>query len=106
MPEKKKLYLVDGMAHIFRAFYAIRGLSNSKGMATNAIFGFTTMLRKLITEEKPDYLAVVLDSDAPPFRHEAFEAYKANRTPFPEDLSPQMPYNIKLCEAMRVPIAR
>src|SRR5215472_1545317 len=106
MPEKKKLYLVDGMSHIFRAFYAIRGLSNSKGMATNAVYGFTTMLRKLINEEKPDYLSVILDSTEPTFRHEAYEGYKANRGAFPEDLSPQIPYIIKVCEALRVPTVR
>ena len=64
------------------------------------------MLRKLIIDEKPDYLAFVLDSAEPTFRHEAFEAYKANRQAFPEDLSPQMPYIIQLCEALRIPIAR
>ena len=61
--ESKRLFLIDGMSHIYRAYYAIRGLSNSKGMPTNAVYGFTSMLRKLIEEQKPDYVGVAFDRE-------------------------------------------
>lgn len=100
----KRLFLVDGMSHIYRAYYAIRGLSNSKGLPTNAIYGFTSMLRKLIQDEKPDYLGVALDLEGPTVRHEKFEAYKATRKPMPEDLVQQIPFIRSVCEVFRVPI--
>ena len=62
MPNKKRLFLVDGMSNIFRSYYAIRGLSNSKGLPTNSTYGFTVTLRKLMKDHRPDYLGVVLDS--------------------------------------------
>lgn len=86
---RKKLYLVDGSTLIFRAFFAIRHLSNSKGLPTNAVYGFTSMLRKLIRDEQPDYLAVVFDRSEPTFRKKLYPAYKAQRPPAPEDLVPQ-----------------
>src|SRR5215211_4685099 len=102
MPNLKRLFLVDGMSNIFRSYYAIRGLSNSKGLPTNAVYGFTVTLRKMINEHKPDYLGVVLDSPEPTFRHERFETYKSNRTAPPEDLALQFPYIDRVCEALRV----
>ena len=99
-----KVFLIDGMSHIFRAHYAIRGLTNSQGVPTNAVYGFATMLRKLIRQYKPQYLAVVFDGSQPTFRHEAYQEYKANRTAMPEDLAVQFPYIRRLCEALRVPI--
>ena len=101
--KRKRLFLVDGMSQIYRAFYALPSLSNSKGFPTNAIYGFTMMLRKLINEYKPDYLGVALDSTGPTFRHESFEAYKATRQTMPDDLSPQLPYITRVCEALRIP---
>jgi DNA polymerase I len=101
---RKRLVLVDGMSHIYRAYYAIPKLSNSKGFPTNAIRGFTMMLRKLIEEEKPDYLGVAIDLEGPTLRHEKFEAYKATRKPMPEDLVPQVPYITKVCEVFSVPV--
>ena len=77
--DKPTLFLIDGSNYIYRAFYAIRELSNSKGFPTNAIYGFTTMLLKLLRDWKPQYIAVVFDLKGPTFRHEAFEAYKATR---------------------------
>ena len=103
--QRKRLFLVDGMSQIYRAFYALPSLSNSKGFPTNAIYGFTMMLRKLINEYKPDYLGVALDSSGPTFRHESFEAYKATRQTMPDDLSPQLPYITRVCEALRIPTA-
>ncbi|HYV07674.1 MAG TPA: 5'-3' exonuclease H3TH domain-containing protein, partial [Blastocatellia bacterium] len=101
--KRKRLFLVDGMSQIYRAFYALPSLSNSKGFPTNAIYGFTMMLRKLINEYKPDYLGVALDSSGPTFRHETFATYKATRQTMPDDLSPQLPYITRVCEALRIP---
>ena len=92
------------MSHIYRAYYAIRNLSNSKGFPTNAVFGFTSMLRKLINDHKPEYLGVALDLEGPTVRHEQFEAYKATRKPMPPDLAQQIPYIKKVCEVFCVPI--
>jgi DNA polymerase-1 len=100
----KRLILVDGMSHIYRAYYAIPKLNNSKGFPTNAVYGFTTMLRKLIEGEKPDYIGVAFDLEGPTIRHEKFEAYKATRKPMPEELVLQLPYIRKVCEAFRVPV--
>lgn len=106
MPEKKRLFLIDGMSNIFRSYYAIRGLSTSRGMATNAVFGFAMMLRKLLTQHKPDYIGVVLDSKEKTFRHDQYEKYKANRTEMPEDLVPQLAWIDRVCAAYRVPIVK
>lgn len=92
------------MSHIYRAYYAIRNLSNSKGLPTNALYGFTAMLRKLIEAEKPDYIAVAMDLAGPTVRHEKFEAYKATRKPMPEDLAQQIPYIQRICDAFRIPL--
>lgn len=101
---RKRIILVDGMSHIYRAYYAIRGLSTSKGFPTNAIYGFTSMLRKLVDEEKPDYIGVAIDLEGPTVRHEKFEAYKATRKPMPEDLALQVPFIQKVCDVFRVPV--
>jgi DNA polymerase-1 len=100
----KRVFLIDGMSHIFRSFYAIRNLSNSQGLPTNAVFGFASMLRKLIRQYRPDCVAVVFDGSRPTFRHEAYQAYKAHRTEMPDDLAIQLPYIRRLCEALNVPI--
>lgn len=99
-----KLYLVDGMSHIYRAYHAIPPLNNSKGIPTNAAYGFTNMLRKLIKEETPDYLGVAMDLAAPTVRHEKYQEYKATRRPMPDDLLEQIPYILRVCEVLRVPV--
>jgi DNA polymerase I len=104
--EKKRLFLVDGMSQIYRAYYALPSLSNSRGLPTNAVYGFTMMLRKLIASEKPDFLGVAFDSPERTFRHDAYESYKATRTKMPDDLTLQIPFIARLCEALRVPIVR
>jgi DNA polymerase-1 len=101
-PRRQRLFLIDGYSNIFRAFYAIRNLSNSKGEPTNAVYGFVTMLRKLLREEQPELLGVALDVGKT-FRSERFEGYKANRTPMPEDLASQMPWIRRVLAAMRIP---
>ena len=77
-PDVKTVYLVDGTAQLFRAFYAIRGLTNAEGDPTNAVFGFTSMMRKLIDDERPEYLAVAFDLAGDVVRHETYADYKAN----------------------------
>ncbi len=98
------LYLVDGTSNLFRAFYAIRGLSTSKGLPTNAIYGFTSMLRKILKDHEPRYLAVAFDLAEPTFRHKAFADYKANRPEAPEGLVVQIPYVKQVCRVLSVPI--
>jgi DNA polymerase I len=102
----KRLYLVDGMSQVYRAYYAIRNLSNSSGLATNAVYGFTMMLRRLIATEKPDYIGVAFDSPEPTFRHTAYEQYKATRAFMPDDLVPQLAYIERVCQALRIPLIR
>ena len=98
------LFLVDGTSNLFRAFYAIRGLSSARGLPTNAVFGFTTMLRKLLREHAPRYLAVAFDLPEPTFRHKAYADYKANRPEPPESLVVQIPYAKRVCGALNVPV--
>lgn len=89
-PEKPTLFLIDGSNYVYRAFYAIRDLSNSRGFPTNAIYGFTTMLIKLLRDWKPEYIAIAFDVKGPTFRHESFDGYKATRKATPEALIPQI----------------
>ena len=100
----KRLFLIDGSSYIFRAFYAIRGLSTSKGFPTNAIFGFTSMLLKILKDHRPEAMAVVFDAKGPSFRSGIFREYKANRPPLSDDLSRQIPYIKEIVEAFRIPI--
>ncbi len=103
MKKKPSLYLIDGSAYIFRAFYGVRHhLTNSKGMPTNALYGFTTMLMKVVREEEPEYLAVVFDTKEKTFRHDLFPDYKANRGEPPEDLKAQFPYFKKLVDSFNI----
>ncbi len=98
------LYLVDGSNNLYRAFYAIRGLSTSKGLPTNAIFGFTSMLRKLIREHEPRFLGVAFDLAGPTFRHQAFADYKAHRPEMPPELVVQIPYVKRACGVLGVQV--
>jgi len=98
------VFLVDGSSYIHRAYHAIRNLSNSKGLPTNAIFGFSRMILKLMEEEKPVYMAVVLDAKGPTFRHAIYEDYKATRPPMPEDLQVQIPYIKEILEGLNVKV--
>jgi DNA polymerase-1 len=101
----KKLFLVDAMAHIYRAFYApMNRMNGPSGIPTKVPFLFSNILRRLIKDYEPDYLGIVFDTKGPTFRDKLFEKYKAQRPPMPDDLSVQVPYVRKLCEAMRLPI--
>lgn len=99
MSKRFRLFLIDGSSYIYRAFYAIGHLSNSKGLPTNAIFGFTQMILKILKEHKPDYMAIAFDSKGPTFRSEVFREYKSNRPAMPDTLTPQIPYIKKIIEA-------
>ncbi|MCP4574774.1 MAG: DNA polymerase I, partial [Deltaproteobacteria bacterium] len=90
--DSETIYLLDGSSYIHRAYHAIRNLQNAKGFPTNAIFGFTKMILKLLSDKKPDRLAIVFDAKGPTFRHEIYEDYKANRPPMPQDMVVQLPF--------------
>jgi len=92
MSGQKTIYLIDGTSYIHRAYHAIRHLANSNGLPTNATYGFTRMLLKLLKEKNPEYLAVVFDTKGKTFRHHMYEPYKATRPPAPEDMVAQIPY--------------
>ncbi|MBI1948388.1 MAG: DNA polymerase I [Deltaproteobacteria bacterium] len=96
------LYLVDGSGYIFRAFYAIRRMTASNGQATNAVFGFTTMLLKVLKEHAPSHIAIAFDPGGKNFRHELYPDYKANRSAPPEDLPPQIPLIHQLVEHLGI----
>jgi DNA polymerase-1 len=104
MTTEKTIYLIDGTAYIHRAYHAIRGLTNSQGLPTNAIFGFTRMLIKLIEDRSPEYIGMFFDAKGPTFRHEMYKEYKANRPPMPEDMAMQIPYIKKITAAFNLPI--
>jgi len=101
--KEKTVYLIDGSSYIYRAYHAVRHLSTTKGLPTNATFGFTNMLLKLLAERKSEYLVMAFDARGPTFRHEIYEAYKANRPPMPEDLAVQIPYIKQVVEGMNIP---
>ncbi|MGB8475891.1 MAG: DNA polymerase I [Candidatus Acidiferrum sp.] len=106
MPEApKKLFLVDAMAHIYRAFFAPMNRMNApSGIPTKVPFLFANILRRLIKDYQPDYIGIVFDPPGPTFRDKLFDKYKAQRAPMPDDMKVQLPYVRKLCEAMRLPI--
>ena len=103
---RKTLYLIDGSAYIYRAFFALPALNNSQGLQTNAILGFTTTLLKIIRERKPDGLVVAFDEKGPTLRHVEFTAYKAQRPPMPEGMSAQIPYIHRVVDALNIPAVR
>jgi DNA polymerase-1 len=105
----ERVFLIDSMSHIFRAFFApmanrVAPLATSHGQVTQAVYIFTNMLRKLLQDEKPNYIAAIFESGEKTFRHETFADYKANRLAMPEDLASQLPYIIRLCEAFNIPV--
>jgi len=104
MSDTRTLYLIDGSAYIYRAYHAIRNLSSSKGLPTNAVFGFSRMLIKLMESKSPEYLVICFDVKGPTFRHEMYPDYKANRPPMPEDMVVQIPWIKKVVEGFQIPI--
>src|SRR6267142_3196102 len=102
---KHPLFLIiDGMSQAYRAYYAIRGLSSTQGLPTNAIYGFAIMLKRVLEKYPPEYIAVAFDSPERTARHAQYDLYKATRKKMPSDLAQQMPYIRKFCQAMRIPV--
>jgi DNA polymerase I len=99
-----RLFLVDGSSQMYRAYHAIRGLTGPDGRSTNAVYGFATMLRKLIADHSPEYIAASFDLPGRTFRDEIAADYKANRSPMPPDLAEQVPLVREACEALGVPV--
>ena len=106
MPASERLFLIDGSSQMYRAYHAMRGggLSGPEGKTTHAVYIFVTMLRKLIQDHSPQYLAASFDLAGPTFRDELVSDYKANRRPMPPDLAEQIPWVHEACEALGVPI--
>jgi DNA polymerase-1 len=102
----KKLFLVDAMAHIYRAFFAPmpQRLTGPGGVPTNVPFLFGNILRRLIKDYQPDYIGIVFDPPGATFRDKLFEKYKAQRQPMPDEMRVQLPFVRRLCEAMRLPM--
>ena len=98
------VFLIDGQSYIYRAFYAVRGLTNSEGLPTNAIFGVVNMLHRIRDEHAPGHLGMVLDAPGKNFRHRAYPEYKANRASMPEELRAQIPHIKAVVGAYRIPI--
>ena len=97
-----KLHVVDGSGYIFRAYWAIRNLTNPRGEPVNAIHGFANMLEKLLRDETPSHLCLVFDADAHTFRSDLHPEYKANRSPPPEDLIAQVPRIHEVADAFGI----
>ena len=106
MDSEKKLFLLDGMALVYRAYFAMsrNPRINSKGLNTSAILGFTNTLLDVLKNQKPTHIGVAFDTKKPTFRHEAFEEYKANRQRMPEDLGASIPYVFELLKGFKIPI--
>lgn len=100
----RKLILIDANGLVYRAFFALPYFTTTNGVPTNAIYGFTSMLLKVLDEERPDYIAAAYDKAAPTFRHEAFKEYKATRQRMPDDLRPQLVASKEILGALAIPI--
>ncbi len=99
----KKLVLIDGNSIIYRAFFALPLLNNDKGVYTNAVYGFTTMLMRILEEEKPTHMLVAYDAGKTTFRHETYQEYKGGRQKTPPELSEQFPITKELLDAFNIP---
>lgn len=103
--DNKRIVLIDGNSLVYRAFFALpTTLTTSSGQVTNAVYGFTSMLLKLLREEKPDAVIVAFDRAAPTFRHEAFADYKAHREATPDELISQLPLAKDVLKSLHIPI--
>ncbi len=102
----ERFFLLDGMAIAYRAYFAFisRPLINSKGMNTSAIFGFVSTLDKILSEERPEHIAVAFDTPTPTFRHERYAAYKATREKMPDDMVEQLPWLKRIVDAYNIPV--
>lgn len=99
-----KLVLIDANGLVYRAFFALPYFTTSHGRPTNAVYGFTNMLLKILDEEQPGYIAAAFDKAAPTFRHAEFKDYKATRQRMPDDLRPQLQTTKEILDALAIPI--
>ncbi len=104
MSKKHILYLVDGSSYLYRAFHALPHLTNSHGEPTGALLGVANMLKRLLKEEDPEYIAVVFDAKGPTFRHELYPQYKANRPPMPDELRRQVEPILEFTRLLGLPL--
>ncbi len=104
MAKSKRLVLVDGASYLYRAYYAMPNLTNSSGEFTGAVYGVTNMLKRLLSDESPQYMAFVFDAKGKTFRDEIYDQYKANRPSMPKELRPQIDYVHQIVEAMGMPL--
>ena len=106
MPQQKKLFLLDAMALIYRAYFALskNPRMTSYGLNTSAIIGFANSLYDVLKNQKPTHIAVAFDSRKPTVRHEVYKEYKANREEMPEDIATALPYIKRLIEAFNIPV--
>jgi DNA polymerase I len=107
MPAKRPtLFIIDGSNNIYRSYYAIRNLTNSDGLSTNAVYGFVTTLRKLLKDHEPDCIAVAFDEGRETARTSTFADYKKDRKPMPDDLVVQVPMVYEVLEGFHIPVIR
>jgi DNA polymerase-1 len=108
MSDEKKLFLLDGMALVYRGHFALmrNPRMTSQGMNTSAVFAFANTLLSIIDREEPTHIAAVFDTPEPTHRHKAYAEYKAQREAMPEDLSQALPYVFQLCEAFNIPVLK
>ena len=104
MEKSPKLILIDAQAVLHRAWHALPKLTDSQGRVTNAVYGFTSLLLKLIREQKPDYLAVAFDTKAPTFRHKKYKEYKAGREKQPQEFYDQIPLTKNVVKSFDIPV--
>src|SRR3989475_12722480 len=102
----KKLFLLDGMALVYRAHFALiaRPIFNSKGVNTSALYGFTQTVLEILKNQQPTHIAVAFDTEAPTQRHNDFAEYKATRQAMPEDLCQALPHVRRMIEAFHIPV--
>ena len=104
MSNRPTLYLVDGSSYLYRAYHALPNLTNSRGEPTGALLGVANMLKRLLNESDPEYIAVVFDARGPTFRHEMYPEYKANRPPMPSELRRQVETILEFTKMLGLPL--
>ncbi len=100
----ENFFIIDGHSQLYQAYYAITGLTTPTGQPINAVYGFTRMLRKIIREDKPCYMAIAFDTKGPTFRHIEYKEYKSHRKPTPDDLVSQIPLLYDVVNAYNIPL--
>ncbi|HUG52776.1 MAG TPA: DNA polymerase I [Vicinamibacteria bacterium] len=103
MARARRVYLIDGSAQLHRAYFAIKGLATTRGLPTNAVYGFTTMLRKLYQDEDPEWVGISFDLPGATFRHQQYAEYKATRRRMDDDLAVQLPFVERVCRVFGLP---